>query len=105
MTARSGLVKHTTVLFLVLAVGLALVLFSVKYEVRALERELAELNRVMAADRQAIRVLEAEWSHLNEPGRLRGLSERHLGLAPVAPAQVTTLGALPPTAGASEPTP
>jgi hypothetical protein len=40
-------------------------------------------------------VLKAEWSYLNEPGRLSDLNRRHLGLAPVAAKQMETLAAQP----------
>jgi len=95
----ASLLKHTTVLCLVLAVGLALVLFFVKYEVQSLERELAELNRTLAEDRQAVHVLRAEWSHLTDPDRLRRLTQRHLEIRPVEPGQLGTaadIDILPP---------
>jgi len=86
----SSLLKHTTLLCLVLAVGLALVLFFVKYEVQSLKRELSDLNRTLAEDRRAVRVLRAEWSHLTDPDRLRGLAQRHLDMVPVDPSQLGT---------------
>jgi len=95
----ASLLKHTTVLCLVLAVGLALVLFFVKYEVQSLERELSEINRVLAEDRKAVHVLKAEWSHLTDPDRLRRLAQRHLEIVPVEPSQLGTLtdiDSLPP---------
>lgn len=95
----SGLLKHTTVLCLVLATGLALVLFFVKYEVQSLERELGEIHRAVAEDRAAVRVLRAEWSHLTDPARLRQLAQRHLDLAPLEPVQLGTdadIADLPP---------
>lgn len=89
------MIRHTTVLALLLAAGLSLVLFSVKYQVQDLEQELDALNRSIAADRQAIHVLNAEWSHLNNPDRLRVLSDRYLGLTPIEPEQLGTIDRLP----------
>jgi cell division protein FtsL len=83
--------RQTTMLFVLLAGALSLALFSVKYQVQDLEGELANLNRSIKAEQQAIRVLKAEWSHLNNPERLRGLAERHLGLDQVRPDQMQTL--------------
>lgn len=89
------LIRHTTVISLLLAGGLAGVLFSLKYEVQALEAELQDLNRSIAADRDAIHVLRAEWSHLNDPTRLKSLAERHLDLVPVQASQFGSVATLP----------
>lgn len=83
--------RQTTMLFVLLAGALSLALFSVKYQVQDLEEELAGLNRSIKVEQQAVRVLKAEWSHLNNPERLRGLAKRHLGLDPVLPKQMQTL--------------
>ena len=82
--------RQTTMLFILIAGALSLALFSVKYHVQDLEEELAKLNRSIKIERQAIRVLKAEWSHLNNPERLRGLAERHLGLGSVVSTQMQT---------------
>ncbi len=99
------LIRHTTVITLLLAGGLAGVLFSLKYEVQALESELKDLNRGIAADRDAIHVLKAEWSHLNEPSRLRDLSQRHLDLKPMRPSQFGNVEDIPYRAQATAPQP
>lgn len=99
MNAWSSLVKHTTLFFLVLAVGLALVLFSVKYQVQDLEEELSELKTRIAAEQRATHVLRAEWSYLTEPVRLRRLADRYLHLAPLTPSQLGTFAALPKSPG------
>lgn len=83
--------RQTTMLFILIAGALSLALFSVKYHVQDLEEELANLNRSIKIEHQAIRVLNAEWSHLNNPERLRGLAHRHLGLGSVMSTQMQTL--------------
>ncbi len=81
--------------------GLALVailafgLFALKYEVRGLEAELARLEREAQAEEEAIRVLNAEWSYLNRPERLKALSARYLPLAAVSARQVGGIELLP----------
>ncbi len=94
MRSWSSLVRHTTVLFLVLAVGLALVLFSVKYQVQGLEEEFSQLNREITAERQAVHVLRAEFSYLTDAERLRQLADRFLDLEPVQPHQLSSFAAL-----------
>ncbi len=81
---------------LLLAGVLSLALFALKYQVQDLEDELAKLNRTIFADQEAIHVLKAEWSHLNDPRRLRSLARRHLGMKPVTPEQLATIADLPP---------
>ncbi len=81
---------------LLLAGVLSLALFALKYQVQDLEDELVKLNRTIFADQEAIHVLKAEWSHLNDPRRLRSLARRHLGMKPVTPDQLATIADLPP---------
>jgi len=84
------MIRPTTILITLLAVSLSLTLFVFKYQVQDMEAELVQYNRTITEDRQAIHVLKAEWSHLNQPSRLRQLAERYLGMAAVEPAQVGT---------------
>lgn len=81
--------RHTTFLFLLIAGAISVALFSVKYQVQDLEEELGSLNRSITLERQSIHVLNAEWSHLNNPERLKNSARWHLGMQPIAPAQMT----------------
>lgn len=85
---RSSFLRHTTVLFLLLAGGISMVLFSVKYQVHDLEAEHKRLVRELDDERRALHVLRAEWATLNDPARIRTLAEDHLGLEPIRPDQV-----------------
>ena len=58
-------------------------MFQVKYEVMQQEEQLARLNQQIADGREAIRVLNAEWSFLNQPARLDELAKRYLTLVPI----------------------
>ena len=82
------MMRPTMILITLLATSLGLTLFIVKYQVQDLESVLVDYNRKITADREAIHVLKAEWSHLNQPARLRQLAERYLGMVSVEPAQV-----------------
>lgn len=79
-----------------LAIALIFGVFHLKREVHALEEELTRLSRNILAEEEAIQVLQAEWSYLNQPARLRDLAKRHLDLAPMKPAQIGRVGDLPP---------
>jgi hypothetical protein len=89
------MMRPATLLFVLLAGGMTLGLFTVKYEVQHLEGELIRLDRSIAADREALHVLEAEWSHLNNPARLRPLAARHLDLMPVEARNMGGLSTIP----------
>ena len=85
-------------LFLVIAVGYAM--FQVKYEVMQQEETLARLNKDIADTREQIRVIDAEWSYLTRPDRLKRLAARYLNLAPIAAAQIGDLASVPERADA-----
>jgi len=70
-------------------------MFEVKFAVQELEARLTATNRQIQQDEDALRVLKAEWSYLNEPDRLADLNRRHIGLAPVAARQMIGIEDLP----------
>jgi hypothetical protein len=87
--------KRTTFLALVLAAVMSLGLFVISYQVQDLEDQLDSLNRDISRDSRAVHVLQAEWAHLNDPHRLRLLSERYLGLEPIATKQLGKVEDIP----------
>jgi hypothetical protein len=89
------MMRFGTVLTLSLAIAAGIGLFYAKHRVQALEEELAGLQQRILADREAIHVLKAEWSFLNDPDRLADLARRHLEMAPVAGAQLATIDDVP----------
>jgi cell division protein FtsL len=70
-------------------------LYNMKYEVRRLEAELADLRQQITVDQKGLQVLRAEWAYLNRPARLEKLATRHLDLAPIAAIQVGSIIDLP----------
>lgn len=88
--------RGATILLIAIAGVLSVALFSVKYQVADLEGQLNEINRGIARDHQAIHVLRAEWSYLNDPKRLRELAQKFLKLEPVKGTQLETFATLPP---------
>lgn len=82
------------------------VLFQTSYEVQGLEEELASLNRKIVAEQEAIQILKAEWSFMNDPGRLENLARVHLNLRPTDAKQfVAGLEAVPLRATPAVPVP
>jgi cell division protein FtsL len=84
-----------TILTLSLAVAAGIGLFYAKHRVQALEAELSGLQQQILRDREAIHVLKAEWSFLNDPDRLAELARRHLEMAPVSGSQLATIDDVP----------
>lgn len=62
--------------------------FQVKYKVRDLTRELKEVERQLAIEKEVRHVLRAEWAYLTRPDRIKRLSERYLKLKEVSVAQL-----------------
>ncbi len=90
MNGWASLSRQAAALCLLVATGLAVMLMAINYQIRDLEREIADLEKRIAADRQETRVLKAEFNFLTEPERLRRVSESVLGLVPLKPGQVHT---------------
>ena len=84
-----------TVIVLLLTAVVSSGIYQLKYDVAEQEQTLTRLNRTLAAEREAIRVLEAEWSYLNRPDRLQDLAGRHLELLPTAVYGVETVREIP----------
>jgi len=91
---RSSFLRHTTALFLLLAGGLSMIMFSVKYQVHDLEAEHQRLVQELDDERRALHVLRAEWANLNDPKRIKTLAEQYLGMTSMMPSQVNTIGDL-----------
>jgi cell division protein FtsL len=75
-------------------VGLACVIYQVKYEARALDRQIAAIGKEIETERDAVAVLRAEWSLLNRPERIERLAKKHLKLEASAPRQLVSLDAV-----------
>lgn len=73
--------------------------YEVKYQVAQVDDQLGRVNRSIDADRDQLRVLNAEWSYLTQPARLDQLRQRHLTLVPVGRAQLGSLDQIPFRAG------
>lgn len=90
------MMRISTLLWVALAGIVGFGLFQLKHQVQELEDELFRLNRSVLAEEQAIHVLKAEWSYINQPQRLQALASRHLDLQPMKPVQLGSFADLPP---------
>ncbi len=91
-----------------IALSLMLIIFTIaasnymKNSVYRLEDELKEINQTIQTDIETIHILNAEWSKLNNPARLRSLAANHIALNPVKAEQIINYSALPFTHEAGE---
>ena len=85
------MLRRPTFWFATLAIGVAMVLFRVKYEVNALEQHNVRLKKEIQSNKGAIHILKAEWTHLNDPKRLQNFSQKYLTeLKPIKSSQLIT---------------
>ncbi len=78
-------------LFAAMATGM----FVIKNKVIALENNLEQINAKIREDQNALHVLKAEWAYLNDPARIRNLSEKHLHMKPLRGEQIISFSAIP----------
>ena len=82
------MIRSHALLWTLLVTAAVGVLFYTSHQTEELETELEARHRAVLSEREAIRVLRAEWAYLNEPGRLRELARRHTPLGPAMPVQI-----------------
>ena len=85
----------TICLWFTLTFFAAFMVFVMKNCVEDLEKELVQINSSINDDVKSIHILKAEWSHLNNPERLRKLAAKHIALEPVKPEQIISYALLP----------
>lgn len=85
-----------TLFWLGLAAAAGGTLFKTSYEVQELQERLTAVNRDIVQEQEAIKVLKAEWSYLNDPSRLEATMLRHaLPLQPTTGEQIAAMGQIP----------
>jgi hypothetical protein len=75
--------KRSTLFLMLMAAAVSVALFVVKYSVQDLDDHMRSLTRDIAETREGIHVLKSEWSHLNQPDRLRHLAGKYLEVGPL----------------------
>lgn len=85
------MLKKPTFWFVTLSFCVGMVLFHIKYEVIALEQHNARIKTDVQLNKNAIHILKAELTHLNDPKRLQALSKKYLSdLKPIVSHQMIT---------------
>ena len=80
--------SRSTSLFFLLTLFIGGILFKVKHEVLEIEQKLSITVQQISREKENIHILKAEWSHLNEPQRLKNLAEKFLDIVPMKTDQI-----------------
>ena len=89
-------------------VSAAVYVYKIKFVSTQQAQRIAKLTTDLRRTRDTIASLRAEWSKLDNPSRVQGLTERHLKLRPIEGTQFDNARAVCPTApppNAADPTP
>ncbi|NKB20195.1 MAG: hypothetical protein GKS01_06580 [Alphaproteobacteria bacterium] len=89
------MIKAATLFWMFLATAAGIGLFVLKYEVKSMEGQLATIHSKTLENLEAVHVLKAEWSYLNQPARLEDLGRRLLSLKPVKASQTVDIEDIP----------
>ncbi len=76
-------------------ITLGTILYQVKTGIDIREDKLATLEYEINKTKREIAVLEAEWAYLSRPERIMELSNRLLGMRPIAKNRVLAIEAIP----------
>ncbi len=87
--------RFSTVAWLIFIAAAVYGLYTVKYRVLALQREIAGVETELQQEQENLRVVAAEWAYLTRPERLQALVSQHTSLMPVQGVQVMEVSALP----------
>ncbi len=80
--------RVSTIFWLCVVFVAVLGLYKVKYKVHEMKSQVTSLESELATESQAVHVLEAEWSYLTRPERVRQLASQYLKLEPITAAQM-----------------
>jgi cell division protein FtsL len=89
------MIRIVNIIALAITVTVAFGLYKLKYNTTLAAQTLSRLESDTAAEREAIKVLNAEWSHLNSPQRIEELARKHLTLQDIEKGQMIDLQDVP----------
>jgi len=87
--------RRINLLWLLLAVFCGSGIFHTSQKVHDERAKIATLNASIGKEEESLRVLNAEWSYLNQPARLEKLAKTYLHLAPLKGSQFAKVEDIP----------
>lgn len=97
------MIQKSTIIWLGLAAVAGTALFYTSESVHQASLQLGNLQEKIISEQDGYRVLEAEWSYLNQPARLEKLAQQLSDLKPVQAGQLITIDRLPTAAAVAPP--
>ena len=94
------MIRWSIALWLLLIAGAGGALYHLKYKVEALEDVLADVEADIQANQDAVAMLYAEWSYLNDPARIETYADHYLDTRPATVNEIVAFGDLPMAPGA-----
>lgn len=85
------MIRFFTPFVVAVIAALSFGLHSVKIDAKESREELREVRSAIGAERKAIQILSAEWSYLNQPGKLQAMSDKYLKLQSIEVEQIAAL--------------
>ena len=82
-------------IFGVILIALVVSLFQLKHQVVILEKKLYQNQLMITKEKEALKVLKAEWSYLSNPNRIESLAESFLNLEIVNIKQIGDIEKIP----------
>lgn len=74
--------------FICMTLATCFALYQMKYDNRDLHKKVTEIEKKIALEQDAIKILRAEWSLLTQPERIEDLNEKYFGLIQLEPQQI-----------------
>src|SRR6202008_4309092 len=92
---RAPMIRTVNFLFVAVTGLICLGLYRVAEAARIADVDLMVTEHAIGHEQNALTVLQAEWAHLTQPGRVAALAARHLNLADTPAMELSSLSALP----------
>lgn len=92
------MLKTLNILLITVMIGAAAYTYQIKHEAELIEEAVSKVNRKIALEKETISLLQADWTLLDQPGRLQRLVEIYAGeltLQPIRPDQIVEPDELP----------
>jgi len=87
--------RLSAVVWMLLIVAAAFLLYMVKYQVQYLRQQVAQTQHELERENEALHVVGAEWAYLNRPDRLQALAHKYLASSEMTVDQVSEIQAIP----------
>ncbi len=89
------MIRWSMLVWMVVIVVSALMLYRVKYEVQNLRAQIAETQQELELEKESLHVVAAEWAYLNRPERLQALAGKYLSASGMTVEKIAEVESIP----------